>query len=212
MAGLSIVGFLPRLKPWTSSLNRSERALAIDRRRSLLEHSLVGVGGGEQRIVEVVENLGLYVRGEGAERRPRWAQKRAQAEQFAFDVDAPGLVEVTNESHESPADHQYTVSIDDVTEDLMACTCPRHVLQGWLSASPVANLGGANKSGVLAISMAFHHSIALLISKSSSGVTNRSGAKTSGSNVGVVSVSNSAIRWPATVLYMIPSPLNPQHT
>ena len=55
------------------------------------------------------------------------AQKRAQAEQFAFDVDAPGLIDVTNESHENPADHQYTVSIDDVTGELMACTCPHHV-------------------------------------------------------------------------------------
>jgi hypothetical protein len=43
------------------------------------------------------------------------AQKRAQWEQFAFDVDAPGLVDVTNESHENPAAHQYTVSVDDVT-------------------------------------------------------------------------------------------------
>ncbi|WP_231189012.1 SWIM zinc finger family protein [Haladaptatus sp. DYF46] len=41
--------------------------------------------------------------------------------------DAPGLVEVTNKSHENPAAHQYTVSIDDVTEELMACTCPHHV-------------------------------------------------------------------------------------
>ncbi|MCO8256786.1 SWIM zinc finger domain-containing protein, partial [Haladaptatus sp. AB618] len=55
------------------------------------------------------------------------AQKRAQWEQFSFDVDAPGLIEVTNESHENPEDHQYTVSIDDVTEELMACTCPHHV-------------------------------------------------------------------------------------
>ncbi|SIR99006.1 hypothetical protein SAMN05421858_5035 [Haladaptatus litoreus] len=55
------------------------------------------------------------------------AQNRAQAEQFSFDVDAPGLIKVTNESHENPAAHQYTVSIDDVTEDLMACTCPHHV-------------------------------------------------------------------------------------
>ncbi|WP_435158584.1 hypothetical protein [Haladaptatus sp. DFWS20] len=55
------------------------------------------------------------------------AQNRAQAEQFSFDVDAPGLVEVTNESHENPAAHQYTVSIDDVTKELMACTCPHHV-------------------------------------------------------------------------------------
>ncbi|WP_458210984.1 SWIM zinc finger family protein [Haladaptatus sp. NG-SE-30] len=55
------------------------------------------------------------------------AQKRAQWEQFSFDVDAPGLVEVTNESHENPAAHQYIVSIDDVTDELMACTCPHHV-------------------------------------------------------------------------------------
>ena len=55
------------------------------------------------------------------------AQKRAQWEQFSFDVDAPGLVGVTNESHENPVDHQYTVSIDDMTKELMACTCPHHV-------------------------------------------------------------------------------------
>ncbi|WP_231188638.1 SWIM zinc finger family protein [Haladaptatus sp. DYF46] len=55
------------------------------------------------------------------------AQNRAQAEQFSFDVDAPGLLTVTNESYENPEDHQYTVSIDDVTEELMACTCPHHV-------------------------------------------------------------------------------------
>jgi hypothetical protein len=55
------------------------------------------------------------------------AQKRAQWKQFSFDVDAPGMVDVTNESHENPAAHQYTVSIDDVTEELMACTCPHHV-------------------------------------------------------------------------------------
>ena len=30
------------------------------------------------------------------------AQKRAQTEQFSFDVDAPGMVEVTNERHENP--------------------------------------------------------------------------------------------------------------
>ncbi|WP_245800233.1 hypothetical protein [Haladaptatus litoreus] len=33
------------------------------------------------------------------------AQKRAQAEQFSFNVDAPGLLTVTNESHENPAAH-----------------------------------------------------------------------------------------------------------
>jgi SWIM zinc finger len=49
------------------------------------------------------------------------------ARQFSFDVDAPGQVEATNESHENPADHQYVVSIDDVTEELIACTCPHYV-------------------------------------------------------------------------------------
>jgi SWIM zinc finger len=43
------------------------------------------------------------------------------------EVDAPEMVEVTNESHENPPDHQYTVSIDDVTEELMTCTCPHYV-------------------------------------------------------------------------------------
>ncbi|WP_266080597.1 SWIM zinc finger family protein [Haladaptatus caseinilyticus] len=36
----------------------------------------------------------------------------------------PGPIEVINEN---PANHQYTVSIDDVTHELMACTCPHHV-------------------------------------------------------------------------------------
>ncbi|WP_227357306.1 SWIM zinc finger family protein [Haladaptatus salinisoli] len=55
------------------------------------------------------------------------AQKRAQWEHFSFDVDAPGLIDVTNESHENPEEHQYVVSIDDVTHELMACTCPHHI-------------------------------------------------------------------------------------
>ncbi|GAA0242569.1 SWIM zinc finger family protein [Haladaptatus pallidirubidus] len=37
------------------------------------------------------------------------------------------MVEVTNQSHEKPVEHQYTVSIDDGTDDLMTCTCPHHV-------------------------------------------------------------------------------------
>jgi len=37
------------------------------------------------------------------------------------------MVEVTNKRHENPAAHQYVVSIDDVTNELMACTCPHHV-------------------------------------------------------------------------------------
>jgi hypothetical protein len=55
------------------------------------------------------------------------AQKRAQVEQFGFAVEAPGIVDVTNESQEIPAEHQYVVSIDDVTGELVACTCPHHV-------------------------------------------------------------------------------------
>ncbi|WP_227380306.1 SWIM zinc finger family protein [Haladaptatus halobius] len=55
------------------------------------------------------------------------AQKRAQWEQFSYDVEASGMVEVTNQSHENPVDHQYVVSIDDVTHELMACTCPHYV-------------------------------------------------------------------------------------
>jgi hypothetical protein len=34
---------------------------------------------------------------------------------------------VTNESHEFSADHPYIVSIHDVTDELIACTCPHHV-------------------------------------------------------------------------------------
>ncbi|WP_227377790.1 hypothetical protein [Haladaptatus halobius] len=34
------------------------------------------------------------------------AQNCAQAEQFSVDIDAPGIIEVTNESHENPADHR----------------------------------------------------------------------------------------------------------
>ncbi|WP_227377589.1 SWIM zinc finger family protein [Haladaptatus halobius] len=55
------------------------------------------------------------------------AQKRAQAEQFSFNVDAPGLIEVTNEIHDNPEEHQYVVTLDDVTGDALACTCPHHV-------------------------------------------------------------------------------------
>jgi hypothetical protein len=46
---------------------------------------------------------------------------------FANCVDAPEMVKVTNQSHEDPAAHQYTVPIGDVTEDLMTCTCPHYV-------------------------------------------------------------------------------------
>ncbi|WP_231189025.1 SWIM zinc finger family protein [Haladaptatus sp. DYF46] len=55
------------------------------------------------------------------------AQKRAQTEQFSFQIEAPGMVEVTNESHDNPTEHRYFVTLDDVTGDAMACTCPHHV-------------------------------------------------------------------------------------
>ena len=55
------------------------------------------------------------------------AQKRPPWEQSGFRVDTPGLIQVSNESHENPEKHQYTVSINVVTENLMACTCPHHV-------------------------------------------------------------------------------------
>ncbi|WP_227377848.1 SWIM zinc finger family protein [Haladaptatus halobius] len=55
------------------------------------------------------------------------AQKRAQWEQFWFPVEAPEMVDVTNESHDTPTDHQYVVTLDDVSGDVMACTCPHHV-------------------------------------------------------------------------------------
>lgn len=54
-------------------------------------------------------------------------QKRAQWEQFSFRVEAPGMVEVTTESHDNPAAHQYVVTLDDVTGELLACTCLHYV-------------------------------------------------------------------------------------
>ncbi|WP_227376279.1 SWIM zinc finger domain-containing protein [Haladaptatus halobius] len=37
------------------------------------------------------------------------------------------MVDVTNESYDNPAEHQYVVTLDDVTGEAMACTCPHHV-------------------------------------------------------------------------------------
>ncbi|RBI60358.1 SWIM zinc finger family protein [halophilic archaeon] len=34
---------------------------------------------------------------------------------------------MANETHENPDEHQYTVTLDDMTEDTLACTCPHHV-------------------------------------------------------------------------------------
>ncbi|WP_227378089.1 SWIM zinc finger family protein [Haladaptatus halobius] len=37
------------------------------------------------------------------------------------------MVDVTNESHDNPAEHHNVVTLDDVTGDAMTCTCPHHV-------------------------------------------------------------------------------------
>lgn len=49
------------------------------------------------------------------------AEQRAKWEAFSFAVRDDGTIEVTNESHENPDDHQYLVSLDDRLED--GCTC-----------------------------------------------------------------------------------------
>ncbi len=41
------------------------------------------------------------------------ALQRAQAEQFGFRVEAPGIVEVTNESNENPTEYQHIVNLVD---------------------------------------------------------------------------------------------------
>ncbi|MCO8256581.1 SWIM zinc finger family protein [Haladaptatus sp. AB618] len=38
-----------------------------------------------------------------------------------------GLIDVIIGGNEHPADNHYRTSIDDVTHELMACTCPHHV-------------------------------------------------------------------------------------
>ncbi|WP_227377138.1 hypothetical protein [Haladaptatus halobius] len=59
----------------------------------------------------------------------------------SFTVDATGKVEVTSESHENPADHHYVVSIDDVTKELMVCTCPHYIHRNayWKHMATVEN-------------------------------------------------------------------------
>ena len=64
---------------------------------------------------------------------------------LSIGVDALGLIEVTNESYENPAAHQYTVSIDDVTHELMACTCssrPPNAVCKHMAAVQNATEGG----------------------------------------------------------------------
>ena len=58
------------------------------------------------------------------------------------------MVDITNESHEHPAAHQYTVSIDDVNEDLIACTCPHHVHRNVFNKQ-LAGIENAMRDGSL---------------------------------------------------------------
>ncbi|WP_433633043.1 hypothetical protein [Halomicrococcus sp. NG-SE-24] len=58
------------------------------------------------------------------------------------------MVEVTNESHDNPAKHQYVVTLDDVTEDAMACTCPHHVHRSAFY-KPMAAVKDATADGLL---------------------------------------------------------------
>jgi hypothetical protein len=50
----------------------------------------------------------------------------------------PGLIDVTNESYEAPADHHYVVMLDDVTGDALACTCPHHLHRNAISKHMIA--------------------------------------------------------------------------
>lgn len=50
------------------------------------------------------------------------AIKRAQWETFEFTMEAPGMVRVSNESHEDGKDHSYLVNIE--TDTPVACECP----------------------------------------------------------------------------------------
>ena len=47
--------------------------------------------------------------------------KRAQWEAFEFDLEAPGLIRVSNGSYENPEGHSYLVNVE--TETPVACEC-----------------------------------------------------------------------------------------
>lgn len=49
------------------------------------------------------------------------AVKRAQWEAFEFDLEAPGLIRVSNGSYENPENHSYLVNIE--TDIPVACQC-----------------------------------------------------------------------------------------
>lgn len=48
--------------------------------------------------------------------------KRAQYEAFDFELAAPGLVTVRNESHANADEHSYRVNVEDSVP--IACECP----------------------------------------------------------------------------------------
>jgi SWIM zinc finger len=48
--------------------------------------------------------------------------KRARYEAFDFELEAPGLVTVRNESHENADEHSYRVNVEDGVP--VACECP----------------------------------------------------------------------------------------
>ena len=122
---------------WVSKLNHSRENLTVYHLPSKQFTDYTSPFGFERvgtRRVVANPGTGLLIHVKTMSTKPsaaldadETAQQRAQAEQFAFDLNASGLVEVTNESHENLAEHQYTGSIDDVTEELMACTCPHLV-------------------------------------------------------------------------------------
>lgn len=47
--------------------------------------------------------------------------KRAQYEAFEFELEAPGLIRVTNGSYENPEDHSYLINVE--TDTPVACEC-----------------------------------------------------------------------------------------
>lgn len=49
-------------------------------------------------------------------------RKRAQYEAFDFELEAPGLMTVRNESHENADEHSYRVNVEDGIP--VACECP----------------------------------------------------------------------------------------
>ncbi|WP_227357139.1 SWIM zinc finger family protein [Haladaptatus salinisoli] len=58
------------------------------------------------------------------------------------------MVEVTNESNDKPVEHHYVVTLDDVTDDAMACTYTHHVHQNAF-CKVMAGVKNATDDGTL---------------------------------------------------------------